>query len=102
MTSIAGSDPETINTGTISSRYNAIVENKSLVLGGRHRIVYDMKRDMFVHFQSLNIISWLRRLWRWGEVLKTPPNGIRFSVFDADGDLLATNEYFRYISGRIV
>jgi len=102
MTSIAGSDPETINTGTISSRYNAIVENKSLVLGGRHRIVYDMKRDMFVHFQSLNIISWLRRLWRWDEVLKTHPNGIRFSVFDADGDLLATNEYFRYISGRIV
>ena len=35
-------------------------------------------------------------LWRWDQVLKTHPNGMRFSVFDENGDLLATNEYFRY------
>lgn len=35
-------------------------------------------------------------LWRWDQVLKTHPNGMRFSVFDEHGDLLATNEYFRY------
>ena len=35
-------------------------------------------------------------LWRWDQVLKTHPNGMRFSVFDEQGDLLATNEYFRY------
>jgi hypothetical protein len=35
-------------------------------------------------------------LWRWDKVLKTHPNGMRFSVFDKNGDLLATNEYFRY------
>ncbi|ELU43588.1 L-serine dehydratase [Rhizoctonia solani AG-1 IA] len=29
------------------------------------------------------------------EVLKTHPNGMRFSVFGEEGELLATNEYFR-------
>ena len=51
------------------------------MLGGKHRITYDMEKDM---------------LWRWDQVLKTHPNGMRFSVFDENGDLLATNEYFRY------
>ena len=75
-----GSDPETIDTGTIPSRYAAIQTNKTLLLGGKHRISYDMNRDM---------------LWKWDQVLKTHPNGMRFSVFDENGDLLATNEYFR-------
>lgn len=75
-----GSDPETIDTGTIPSRYDAILSTKSLMLGGRHYIAYDMDRDM---------------LWKWDQVLKTHPNGMRFSVFDENGDLLATNEYFR-------
>ena len=78
-----GSDPETIDTGTIPSRYASILETKALTLGGRHPIVYDMDRDM---------------VWRWDQVLKTHPNGMRFSVFGEDGELLATNEYFRYVT----
>jgi len=77
---LEGSDPETIDTGTIPSRYAAIQKNKTLLLGGKHPIAYDMNRDM---------------LWRWDQVLSTHPNGMRFSVFDENGDLLATNEYFR-------
>ncbi|KAI0641877.1 L-serine ammonia-lyase [Trametes meyenii] len=84
---LEGSDPETIDTGTIPSRYAAILENKTLVLGGRQRIVYDMDRDM---------------VWRWDQVLKTHPNGMRFSVFGADGELLATNEYFSVGGGFVV
>ncbi|KAI0044516.1 L-serine ammonia-lyase [Auriscalpium vulgare] len=78
---LEGSDPETIDTGTIEPRYAAILETKILLLGGRHRITYNMDHDM---------------LWRWDQVLKTHPNGMRFSCFDSDGNLLATNEYFRY------
>ncbi|RPD64319.1 L-serine ammonia-lyase [Lentinus tigrinus ALCF2SS1-7] len=84
---LEGCDPETIDTGTIPSRYASILENKTLVLGGRHRIVYDMDRDM---------------VWRWDHVLKTHPNGMRFSVFGEDGDLLATNEYFSVGGGFVV
>ncbi|KAG8732979.1 hypothetical protein FRC11_009603 [Ceratobasidium sp. 423] len=82
-----GSDPETIDTGTINSRYDAILENKSLNLGGVRRIKYDMDRDM---------------LWRWDQVLKTHPNGMRFSVFGEEGELLATNEYFSVGGGFVV
>lgn len=77
-----GSDPETIDTGTIPSRYASIVETKHLQLGGNHSVHFNMDKDM---------------LWRWDQVLKTHPNGMRFSVFDKDGTLLATNEYFRWV-----
>ncbi|GAB1518221.1 hypothetical protein RhiTH_001280 [Rhizoctonia solani] len=82
-----GSDPETIDTGTINSRYDGILQNKSLNLGGVRRIKYDMNRDM---------------LWRWDQVLKTHPNGMRFSVFGEEGELLATNEYFSVGGGFVV
>ncbi|KAI0793973.1 L-serine ammonia-lyase [Fomes fomentarius] len=84
---LEGSDPETIDTGTIPSRYAAILENRTLILGGGHRIEYDMDRDM---------------VWRWDQVLKTHPNGMRFSVFGENGDLLATNEYFSVGGGFVV
>ncbi|KAJ3537001.1 hypothetical protein NMY22_g5787 [Coprinellus aureogranulatus] len=84
---LEGSDPETIDTGTIPSRYSAILENKALLLNGSHRIDYDMDKDM---------------LWRFDLVLKTHPNGMRFSCFDENGDLLATNEYFSVGGGFVV
>lgn len=57
------------------------------MLDGHYRIHYDMDRDM---------------LWRWDQVLKTHPNGMRFSVFGEQGDLLATNEYFSVGGGFVV
>ncbi|KAL0953428.1 hypothetical protein HGRIS_004664 [Hohenbuehelia grisea] len=77
---LEGSDPETIDTGTIPSRYANILENKLLHLAGHHSIHFNMDRDM---------------LWRFDQVLKTHPNGMRFTAFDAEGEIIATNEYFR-------
>lgn len=79
---LEGSDPETIDTGTIPSRYTSILTSKSLLLGGKHRIFYDLDRDM---------------LWRWDQVLRTHPNGMRFACFGEEGELLAVNEYFRLV-----
>lgn len=84
---LEGSDPETIDTGTISSRYEAILANRTLHLGGIRRVNFDMDRDM---------------LWRWDQVLKTHPNGMRFSCFGEEGELLATNEYFSVGGGFVV
>ncbi|KAG1769496.1 serine dehydratase alpha chain-domain-containing protein [Suillus placidus] len=84
---LEGSDPETIDTGTISSRYEAILTNRTLHLGGIRRITFDMDRDM---------------LWRWDQVLKTHPNGMRFSCFGEEGELLATNEYYSVGGGFVV
>ncbi|KAG8903911.1 hypothetical protein FRB99_002568 [Tulasnella sp. 403] len=87
MMGFQGNDPETIDTGTIASRYAAVLENKTLLLGGTRRIRFDMEKDM---------------VWRFDQVLKTHPNGLRFSVFGKDGDLLATNEYFSVGGGFVV
>ncbi|RDB20821.1 L-serine dehydratase [Hypsizygus marmoreus] len=84
---LEGSDPETIDTGTIPTRYESVLSNKTLLLGGEHRISYNMDRDM---------------LWHWDRVLKTHPNGMRFSCFGEEGELLATNEYFSVGGGFVV
>ena len=55
------------------------------MLGGHHTIHYDHDRDM---------------IWRYDQVLPAHPNGMRFSVFDEAGDMLATNEYFRCATER--
>ncbi|KAG6856662.1 hypothetical protein H0H87_002039 [Tephrocybe sp. NHM501043] len=84
---LEGSDPETIDTGTIPVRYESILANKTLLLGGKHRITYNIERDM---------------VWHWDRVLKTHSNGMRFSAFGTDGELLATNEYFSVGGGFVV
>jgi len=81
-----GSDPETIDAGTIPARYQAMLDTKSIVLGGRHTIHYNHDRDM---------------IWRYDQVLPSHPNGMRFSVFDEAGDMLATNEYFRCVIAEL-
>lgn len=88
MMGFQGNDPETIDTGTISSRYQAVLTNKVLMLSGKKKIKFDMEKDM---------------VWRFDQVLKTHPNGMRFSVFGKEGELLATNEYFRcgFVWGRM-
>ncbi|KAI5894971.1 L-serine ammonia-lyase [Schizophyllum commune H4-8] len=84
---LEGSDPETIAPMTIPSRYATILETKQLLLGGSNRITFDTDRDM---------------LWRFDQVLPTHPNGMRFTVFDEGGDLLAVNEYFSVGGGFVV
>lgn len=79
MMGFLGHDAETIDTGTVEPQYQSILSSKSLLLNGTHKIKYDMQRDM---------------VWRFDQVLPTHPNGMRFSVFDKQGDLVATNEYF--------
>ncbi|KAK4048039.1 hypothetical protein OIV83_005073 [Microbotryomycetes sp. JL201] len=50
------------------------------------QIKYDMDRDM---------------LWT-NEPLPTHPNGLRFSVFDEEGTLLATNDYYSVGGGFVI
>jgi hypothetical protein len=41
-------------------------------------------------------------LWRWDQVLKTHPNGMRFACFGEEGELLAVNEYFRRVCIKLL
>lgn len=84
---LEGSDPETVDTATIPTRYESILANKTLMLAGKYRIEYNIERDM---------------VWHWDRVLKTHSNGMRFSCFGEEGELLATNEYFSVGGGFVV
>ncbi|KAK4049106.1 hypothetical protein OIO90_005576 [Microbotryomycetes sp. JL221] len=86
MMGLEGSDPETIDPFTINTRYDTILSEKVLTLGGQHKIRYDMDRDM---------------IWT-NEPLPTHPNGLRFSVFDDQGTLLATNDYYSVGGGFVI
>lgn len=40
--------------------------------------------------------------WKWGQVLPMHSNGMRFSVFNDDGDLLATNDFYSIGGGFVL
>ncbi|GAA5970467.1 hypothetical protein JCM3765_007629 [Sporobolomyces pararoseus] len=86
MMGLEGSDPETIEPSTINSRYSRILDTGTLALNSTHSISYTHRKDM---------------LWTM-EPLPLHPNGMKFSVFDKEGDLLATNTYFSVGGGFVV
>lgn len=57
---LEGSDPETVETTTITSRYNAILETGRLQLDGTHAIVYSHQKDMLWDMKVLCCFSPLR------------------------------------------
>lgn len=71
---------------TIGSRYAKILDSSTLALNSTHTISYTHRRDM---------------IWTM-EPLPTHPNGMKFSVFDKEGDMLATNTYFSVGGGFVV
>ncbi|GAA5867270.1 hypothetical protein JCM8547_003142 [Rhodosporidiobolus lusitaniae] len=86
MMGLEGGDPETIETSTIASRYSTILSTNRLTLNGTHTITYSHQKDMLWDFQPL----------------PAHPNGMRFSVYDEEGTLLAVNEYYSVGGGFVV
>ncbi|OMH85407.1 L-serine dehydratase [Zancudomyces culisetae] len=74
---LEGESPESVETELISQRVEGIKKTETINLGGNHRVKFEVARDL-----ELN-----------GAVtLVQHPNGMRFSVFDGNGDMVATNE----------
>ncbi|KAI8325465.1 L-serine ammonia-lyase [Martensiomyces pterosporus] len=84
---LEGELPETVPTETIIPRVEAMHETNTITLNGSHRIKFNPDKDMTLHYY---------------ESLPQHPNGMRFTVFDAQGDMLATNEYFSIGGGFVV
>ncbi|KAJ2781955.1 hypothetical protein H4R18_002556 [Coemansia javaensis] len=84
---LEGEVPETVPTETIIARVEAMRETGTLTLNGSRRIRFNPDKDMTLHYY---------------ETLPQHPNGMRFTVFDAAGDMLATNEYFSIGGGFVV
>ncbi|KAF3057142.1 L-serine dehydratase [Daldinia childiae] len=90
---LESADVETIDTAYVPTRFTQIKERKKLFLGhglaeGKGKeIDFDYERDF---------------KWEWGKKLPLHSNGMRFMVFDDQGMLLATNDFFSVGGGFVV
>ncbi|KAI1384065.1 serine dehydratase alpha chain-domain-containing protein [Hypoxylon trugodes] len=90
---LESADVESVDTSYVPIRFAQIKEDKKLFLGhglpeGKGReIDFDYDRDF---------------KWEWGKKLPLHSNGMRFMVFDDQGMMLATNDFFSVGGGFVV
>ncbi|KAI8952804.1 serine dehydratase alpha chain-domain-containing protein [Xylaria longipes] len=90
---LESADVESVDTSYVPSRFAQIKKEKKLYLGhglaegtGKE-IDFDYERDF---------------KWEWGRKLPLHSNGMRFTVFDEEGTMLATNDLFSVGGGFVV
>lgn len=82
-----------MDTAYVPTRFEEIKKTKKLFLGQGHpsgngkEIAFDYERDF---------------TWEWGRKLALHSNGMRFKVYDKDGEMLATNDLFSVGGGFVV
>ncbi|KAI6783983.1 L-serine dehydratase 2 [Emericellopsis cladophorae] len=86
-------DVESVDTAYVPTRFSDIKATKKLYLGRRlpdgkgKQVDFDYSRDF---------------VWEWGRKLPLHSNGMRFTVFDEDGYVLARNDMFSVGGGFVV
>ncbi|ORY23367.1 serine dehydratase alpha chain-domain-containing protein [Naematelia encephala] len=86
---LMGEDPESVQVGRLGVIMDEVKAVGEVALGlkdGSNRVKFDLERDLSWHLNPL----------------PAHPNGVRFTVFDKNGDMLATNEYFSVGGGFVV
>jgi hypothetical protein len=89
------------STHAVLPRYDRLVSGKILKLNGTHDVRFDVAKDLvglvvqskrqaFYRAHTLTLPS---QAWNMA-CLPAHPNGIRLSVFDAEGDMLRTQAYY--------
>ena len=90
---LESADVETVDTAYVPDRFEAIKSKGKLFLGqgladGKGKeIDFNYKRDF---------------VWEWGRKLPLHSNGMRFTVYDDEGFVLATNDMFSVGGGFVV
>lgn len=84
---LEGEQPDAVDIETVPARLAALRKAKTLSLLGRHRIDFNEKTDLVLY----------RR-----ESLPFHPNGMRFTAFDADGNVLHTHTCYSVGGGFVV
>lgn len=90
---LESADVETVDTAYVPTRFAEIKATKKLFLGqglpsGKGK---EIDFDYDTEF-----------VWEWGRKLPMHSNGMRFMVFDDQGDMLATNDLFSVGGGFVV
>ncbi len=84
---LQGEAPESVDVASIAGRMTALEDNKTLQVLGEHSISFDRDTDLILH----------RR-----ESLPYHPNGMMFSAFDSDGEVLLKKAYYSVGGGFVV
>jgi L-serine deaminase len=89
---LEGANIETVDTEYVPFRFQEIKDTKKLRLGGSDgsdavELDFDYAKDF---------------VWEWNRKLPMHSNGIRFWVFDKNGDQLATNDLYSVGGGFVV
>ena len=84
---LEGETPEGVETSSIKPRVKEMYKSHTLNLNSHHKITFQPDKHLIFHFR---------------ESLPQHPNGMRFSAYDKNGDLIATNEYFSIGGGFVV
>src|SRR5574337_1098097 len=83
----AGEHPDTVDPDHIPATLERIRGSRQLHVLGKHAIAFDEKRDLIFNKR---------------QKLPFHPNGMRFSAYDADGNELATRDYYSVGGGFVV
>ncbi len=84
---LEGEEPDQVDTDSVADRMTTIRESKRLRVLGVHAVSFDEKSDVIMY----------RR-----ETLPFHPNGMRFTAFDAAGDLLDARVYYSVGGGFVL
>jgi L-serine deaminase len=90
---LESADVETVETDYVPTRFKKIKSTKKLWLG--HGLGSDKSKEVAFDYARDFI-------WEWGKKLPQHSNGMRLMVFDAEGDVLATNDMFSVGGGFVV
>lgn len=84
---LEGDAPDTVDTEAVDARLKVIRDNRCLKLLSRHEIVFREKEHLIMH----------RR-----ESLPFHPNGMRFTAYNAAGEVLRSRVYYSVGGGFVV
>ncbi|KAF4976526.1 hypothetical protein FZEAL_6818 [Fusarium zealandicum] len=92
---LEGADVETVDTAYVPKRFSKIKAEKKLFLG--RWLAADGSKGKEVAFDYDREF-----VWEWGRKLPMHSNGMRFTVYDDEGYVLATNDMFSVGGGFVV
>lgn len=102
---LMGEDPLSVEVGRLGVVMDEVKAVGEVLLGvgkGGKRVKFDLDRDLASRFMvRYNDRGTDDQTWHLNP-LPAHPNGVRFTVFDKEGNMLATNEYFSVGGGFVV
>ncbi|KAI0200803.1 L-serine ammonia-lyase [Astrocystis sublimbata] len=90
---LESADVETVDTSYVPSRFTQIKKTKKLHLG--HGLAEGAGKEIDFSYEK-------DFKWEWGRKLPLHSNGMRLTVFDEEGTMLATNDLFSVGGGFVV